>query len=664
MSGSAPRLAGTDDVRLDAYPIELRPGQRVCQSGETVPADAAVVAFRVGTERQPGPPLRVTVGGGPSVVIAEGYRDASAVRAPVPDDVAGPATVCIANAGERRVFLGGQTNATELPAGLAAQVDGAPAPALVQLRYFRDGSESRWAVAGSALRRWGYVTALGGATPWLAIALFAAAWLSAVALALRGRVSVRACFAVALASAAGWAMTTPALHVPDEPQHLAYAQYLAETGKLPRPISGAVFSAEEAQLFAGVRFNQVAGNRDGRPPWTAERSAQVESAIVGADRLSDGASSNTTNNPPLYYAAEALPYWLGSGRNLLDRLLLMRLLSAVLAGLTAAFVLLCVREVLPGAPWAAGAGALAFAVSPLFGFISGGVNNDAGLFAASAALLWLVARALRRGLDARTAAGIGAAFGLGLVTKATMLGFAPGLIVVAAILLRRSRAAEERVTLLKRIAAAAGVAAAPVIAYVALNRLTWDRPLWSGGVAGTPAGDVGSATPNGFVSYLWQFYLPQLPFMDDQQTGLPLFNVWFKGLIGRYGWLDTVFPARAYDVAAILFAGILALAARAAWHRRDRVRARLPELAAYATLCAGLLLLIGWAGYQGRLSDGNLFEQARYLLPLGAFYAGVVALAARGAGPRLERGVASALVVVACGHALLSVLLVAGRFYG
>ena len=38
------------------------------------------------------------------------------------------------------------------------------------------------------------------------------------------------------------------------------------------------------------------------------------------------------NYPPLYYALEAIPYRAGYGLDFLDRLFLMRLLSALLAG--------------------------------------------------------------------------------------------------------------------------------------------------------------------------------------------------------------------------------------------------------------------------------------------------------------------------------------------
>jgi hypothetical protein len=87
-----------------------------------------------------------------------------------------------------------------------------------------------------------------------------------------------------------------------------------------------------------------------------------------------------------------------------------------------------------------------------------------------------------------------------------------------------------------------------------------------------------------------------------------------------------------------------------------------PALLVLAGMVAGFLVAVGWAGYRGRLDNGQIFEQARYLLPLGALYAGLVALAARGAG-RFGRVAGAALVTLACAHALFAVGLVVSRFY-
>ena len=65
-------------------------------------------------------------------------------------------------------------------------------------------------------------------------------------------------------------------------------------------------------------------------------------------RTDSGAAGVATSEPPLYYALETVPYTLAGGGTVLDRLALMRLLSALMGGLTALFVYLFLREALPG----------------------------------------------------------------------------------------------------------------------------------------------------------------------------------------------------------------------------------------------------------------------------------------------------------------------------
>jgi hypothetical protein len=661
LSRSATRLAAADGAKVLGYAVVLKGGQTACQTGEAIPADTRTLALGVGPLEPPGPPLQVRVGRA-SVAVHAGYRDGE-LRIALAPGARGGGPVCIRNAGRGGVGLAGQTAAAAIPPGIGFSVDGKPQPAAVQLRWLT-APRSGWNAIGPALRRWGYASALGAATPYVAILLFALAFGGAAALAVRGRAGATACAAIAFAAAAGWALTTPAFHVPDEPQHFAYLQRLAESGHVPTPVPGPVFSPEEGAAFASVQFNQVVGNpAAGRPPWTAEREAQLRAALAGPpSRFTPGGDTNTTNNPPLYYVAELGPYWAATaaGGGFFDRLLAVRLGSALLAALAVAFAYRFVREVLPATPWAAPVGALAFAVQPLLGFVGGGVNNDAGLFAAGAAVFWLVARALRRGLDTRGAIGIGLAMGLGLITKATIAGLAPGLLLAAALVL--ARAPDRRATL-RRIGIAAAITAVPIVAYVLANRLVWDRALWSGGgvtATATPTGRAAQLTE--FASYLWQFYLPRLPFMQDLQAGIPLYNVWFKGFIGRFGWLDTAFGESVYSGAAAVFAAILALAAAGLWRARRTLGRHGWELAVYAGMVAGFLLVVGWAGYRGRLDTGQIFEQARYLLPLGALYAALIALAARGAG-RAGRAAGAALVTLACGHALFAIGLVVSRFY-
>jgi 4-amino-4-deoxy-L-arabinose transferase-like glycosyltransferase len=483
----------------------------------------------------------------------------------------------------------------------------------------------------------------------------------------RWRAAAVACAVVAGLNALAWALITPPFHVPDEPQHVAYVQYLAETGKVPRHVPGNAFSDEEARASDLLRFNLVAGNREGRPPWTAAEDAEIQRQLdLPLSRRSDGAFTNVTNNPPLYYALEVAPYAAGGGATLIERLYLMRLVSVLLAAVTVLFVFLFLRELVPGAPWAWPVGALAAAFQPLFGFVSGGVNNDALLFATSAAAFYLLARAFRRGLSPRVGLALGAAVGLGLVAKANTIGLVPGIALGLAALVWR--AGGRRPAALRGALLAAGAAAAPAVLYVVLNATVWDRPLWGAG-AGDGGGGLEAATPNQyplrhFASYLWQFYLPPLPFMQDEFPYLPLWETWFKGFVARFGWLDYGFGLWGYRVALAAFTAVGALALAALLRMRGALAQRWRELLAYATMAAGLLLLIAYAGFHGKVDTNYRFEQARYLLPLLPLYAAGVALAARGAGARWGPPVGAALVVAAIGHDVFAQLVTIARYYG
>lgn len=479
------------------------------------------------------------------------------------------------------------------------------------------------------------------------------------------------CGAVASLNACAWALLVPAFHVPDETGHVAYVQHLAETSELQRSSSTEAGHSDELQrALNGLSFFGVIGNERNKPIWTAWADAAVARDLA-ADPARDngGGFTSATNNPPLYYALEAAPYRAGGWGNLLDRLYLMRLLSALLTGLTVVFVYLFVRELLPGIPWSWPAAALAVAFQPLFGFIGGGVNNDNLLFLACAATFYVLARAFRHGLTPGLGAAAGACAAVGLLAKTTYLAFLPALALAFVLLIVRAGPPGRRAAL-RASAAALAVVALPVLLYVLVNATVWDRPLRAGGsgeVVSSVAGG-GSGKPaliREQLAYFWQLYLPRLPFQKDQFAGyLPLWETWLKGFVAHFGWLDYGFPPWAYVLAAIAMGAVAAAAAAMLVRFRRRLRPRLGELATYLTAMLGLLLLIAVGGYQARL-DGYTypFEQARYLLPLLGLYGAIAGLGATAGGRRLGPAVGATIVCAAAAHSLWALLATLERYY-
>ena len=484
------------------------------------------------------------------------------------------------------------------------------------------------------------------------------------------------CALAAFLNALVWALIVPLFQVPDEPAHVAYAQYVAESGKAPSGRNDrAPFSEEERKLVQVMRWKEVSRRPENRPPFTAAGHQLIERTLDSpADRLGQGGYTSITNNPPLYYGLAAIAYRVTPSSSLADRIHAMRLLSALLAAVATLLVFLFLRELLPSTPWAWAVGALAVAFQPLFGFVSGGVNSDDLLFAATAGVFYVLALSFRRGLTTSRGIWIGALAAVGLLAKINMLGLLPG-ILLGLLLLTRRAPAEGRRQALRGTAWAVGILAVSALVYIALNKTVWDRGLFFGAdgasIRGGPGikgpGDVSHVPAGGIVdalNYGWQFYLPRLPFQDAVFNNYPLYEVWLKGFIGIFGWLDYGFPMFVYTLALWIFIAVGALAARELFVSREIVRSRLSELATYLVIMLGLLILTNGSGFSARVGGAGGFEQARYLLPLLALYGAIVALAARGAGRRWGPSVGVLLVSIAIAHSAVAMLITMTRYYG
>jgi hypothetical protein len=216
------------------------------------------------------------------------------------------------------------------------------------------------------------------------------------------------------------------------------------------------------------------------------------------------------------------------------------------------------------------------------------------------------------------------------------------------------------------------VIAVPVATYMALNSTVFDRNLWFG-ESGVPPLKIKlpgvhypkSASVLDLASYMWQFYLPKLPFMDKDYFEIyQLRGTWFNGFIGQFGWLDFGFPQWVYNWALGIALGLLALAGRELVRMREVLRSRLWELATYVMLAFGLLLLIAGTAFVARLDGAAGYEQPRYLFPLLALYGALIALAARGVGRRYGPAAGVFLVCLAIAHTVGAMLLTLTRYYG
>lgn len=466
------------------------------------------------------------------------------------------------------------------------------------------------------------------------------------------------CVLVATLNAVAWSMITPPLQLPDEIVHVGYTQYLAETGDLPIPtgLYGTIPAEETDRALELVPWS-IAGD----PVWIGARSEVVERRLgAGGDRVSSRAGGYVASNPPLYYALAAIPYRVVHGGNLLDRIWAMRLLSALLTGALAGFVFLFLRELMPSWPLGWRIGALGVALHPVVAFLGGGVTPEILLWVVNAALFWLIARAFRRGLTVRRGVVIGAAIAAGLLSKLTMLTLVPGLAVAVALLVYAAPKEARR-------RAALGAVAAGATAFVGYEgwRIASDVLFEQPPVVGVLNRSSDLTLREGF-SYLWQFYLPKLPFMLDQFTSYPTYPVWevyFQGFVGRFGWFQFGFPMWVNWLGLLLAAVIVAAAGAAVLRGSIPWRRRWPEALAYAAIAGSLLLLVNASGYRYLQDTGQNFEQTRYLFSLLPLYGLLLALAVRAVPRAWTAAVAGVLLVVLAGHGLFAQLLSLSRYY-
>ncbi len=479
----------------------------------------------------------------------------------------------------------------------------------------------------------------------------------------------RLCFVIAFVNAAIWGIVVPPFQVPDEIAHFGYVQYLAETGEPPPQGAGAQYSPQEQTALQSLYFFNTIGRAQMRGILTTQEDRELRAALAThPSPVGEGGATPVTNQPPLYYALEAIPYWLSPSHDILTRLFFVRLLSALMAAGTVLAIFLFIRELLPASPWAWTVGALVVAFQPMFNFIAAGVQGDNLLFLTAALVFMMLMRSYRRGLTTRRAVVLGVFIAAGTLAKLTFIALLPGIAVALGLLGWRALP-EGRDRALRMLGIAVAVAAVPVALYALLNIEVWHR---GGPTAGAIAGATGSTLPSGgavtlnqTLDYVWELFLPRLWFMHHKYFGEdPVWNIWLDGSIGHFGWLDYSFPAWVYTDGRDLFYALVALALIALARLRAGVRQMLPIFACFAVMAVGLVGAIGYAGIRYRLTSGYQFEQARYLFPLLALYALFVVLAARGVSRRWAPALGGALVVLAMAHGLFAETLTISRYYG
>jgi 4-amino-4-deoxy-L-arabinose transferase-like glycosyltransferase len=459
-----------------------------------------------------------------------------------------------------------------------------------------------------------------------------------------------------------WALVTPAFQAPDEPAHFGYVQSLAEGFELPGRGDRPLVSSEQALAGSLSNSDQTAQQIGVRMTWSErvyERWHRAAAALPHRARTDGGGPNPAASNPPLYYLFEAIPYRLGEGGDLFTRLELTRLASVLWMLVTVAGVWLLAGELLARDRLAQAVAAGTAALLPMVGFVSASVNPDAMLYATWSLALWLGVRLLRRGATLGRVVALFGVVGLACLVKATSYALVPAALFALVVALRRS----ERSALTARAVAVAGAGAALVLTlgvWVVVARVT--HRAASAQVA-QAAGATGLHLRD-FGSYLWQYYLPRLPFQQPFSIPgdhLPAYDVWLKTGWAAFGWLEVRFPEWVYVVLTAVTLAIAVVALAQIWGARRRVD--LAVLAFLALVCVTLLAGLHWTEFKMLGSGRGAFNVGRYLLPLVGIAGLAVALSVRAFAPARRPALAGAWLTSLFVLNLFSFGLVIERFY-
>jgi hypothetical protein len=673
-------LTGTNSAGSDGPVVHVEPGHQLCVDALEVPGGTGRLRLRLGPVGATPVAAEATAGGRLLLArVAVAARSGAPRSAPatldVPVDARRDTTgrLCVTPAGVIDVV--GRPGLE--PGQRPALVDGKPVNARVAVWYLPPAGERKSlltqmpAMFGRAAHfrpgivgPWTYAVLLFVLTP----AVFAAGMILFVRAVLDRPVrrTALAIGAIGFLAAASWSLIIPAFDAPDEAEHMAYAQAIAERGRAPDtgPTRTRAYSSEAEVAYQSAHLSGYFGQRLGRPPWTGadERRWERRQAQQRPPPDDGGGWVTVADYVPLYYGALAPAYLAAKGQSVWSRFAAMRLVSALFGGLAAAFVFLLVAELLPRPRWPAVAAGLFVAFQPMFAFISGVINNDAGVNAFAAIGLYLVVRALRRRLTIRLAVALGATIVLLPLMKGNGLFLLPPIasgLAVAAFRTRRAGGALKRPLIALGVTLVATAALAVAFSAALGHSADPTRPGWYTAIGNTypslPGADVrpsgALSHPVQFAQYVWQVFLPPVAGMPDLRPGggrlPPGYIAYVERGWASFGFVTISFPKWVYAVIVLVILALVVLALVAWARHRAAVSHRRWELAVLVLAVLGVFVGTEIAYFAP--GDPSVPEFGRYLFPAAGAIAGIAALATFGLGRRLAPLVAASLLTAMMG---------------
>ena len=659
-----PYYTGTDSVNVLGTNPVVAPHTKVCAGGMNIPRGTARISVAIASAQATPPRWRLTVRTPHQTIVTSAVGRPGlvgtvvAIPFPIPRLPGGgqsvPATLCLQSTTGSYAVGGTPTTAAIQP-----PVTQGGKPTLFRLAVWylpRAGAtRSYLGELGTILRR-ATLFAPGFVAPWVLgavvlvllpiVALLAVRCL-ALAAAGGGRRLAVWLFVIAFLNAAAWSVITPPFQAPDEVDHFAYVQSLLERGQrpssYPAATTGRWSSAENAALLGSDMLTDHTAGDTRAPALPADVAAYRHLVAITHARDNDGGGYQTTSSyGPLYYYAVAPGYLVASGGSAFSQLEGVRLMSALIGALAAVFAFLTVREIAPRHAFAAVLAGLVVAFEPMYSFLSGALNNDIGVDAGAAAVVYLLVRLIRRGPSVPVLGVLGLLLGVLPYVKTSAYYLIPlaAVGILGMLWHHRRRLRNVLPATLGGLAAfvvllAVGYAGARAVS----NGLTPAAPAAGAAIVATPT-STGAATgplnvalhhPLSYLTYLWEIFLPRLPGMHPHfpPTGLPAQTIFIHRGLAAFGWYDVFFPHWVYTVLSVVMLGGLVFGLLALVRERRALAAHWIE-AVLLVLFPIVVIASFEAAFYTETNRPVIAEMGRYAFPalvplailaVGALYA-------------------------------------------
>jgi hypothetical protein len=441
---------------------------------------------------------------------------------------------------------------------------------------------------------------------------------------------------VAFAWFASWSIMTPIFQGNDESEHFANVEHLAMTGHPPDPSQISplpAYSTHQGLSMLAAHQNSLVIDDTARPFWSTDREAALAARQRGTSRSDGGGFTvSASGHSGLYYALFSPLYRATTWMQPANQLVVLRIFNSAAAALVALFAVLCCALLLGESRKraAAVAGAL-IAFQPMFGYVSGAINNDTFVNVTGAATIYLLLLLACKGWTVRreVALGVIAVLGpIGKLTGAASSIYAAAWIAVLLIRDRTGRAVRGGATILATVVATAAswLLVTSIIGWQStLINVHTDPP--------TNPPEWASTLPQR-LDYIFQQLIPWIHFTGPMtMQSFPFARIYIVGGFADLFWHRISYPIPVYGVIAAVLAFLVACGLLALWRYRSWAREHWVPLAMILLYPCFVYFLVEW---QYAVPGGRdpVAEQGRYIFPAIAALAVAAAGAPLGLKPR------------------------------